>query len=266
MHNGSRFLPSMLAAALLTPAAAVAQTADVLILHNAPDPAAAVVDLYIDGELAVPGFGFRESTGVVALPADAEIVIGVAPGPGSTAEDILATFPITLSSTESYVVIASGTISPGLPTNPDGVDVAFDLIPFAGLRTSAGAAEVALLAYHGAPDAPSVDVNAVGVGTLFGGLRFKEYSAGYLDVPVDNYTLEVTLAGDPEAVVKTYVAPLSGLGGGAAVVFASGYLNETGEYGFGLFAALPDGAVIELPLGSTVSTDAASFGALKASF
>jgi hypothetical protein len=63
--------------------------------------------------------------------------------------------------------------------------------------------------------------------------------------------LDVTASEDNDKVVVSYDADLSTLGGGAAVVFASGFLspaeNQDGP-GFGLFVALPNGQVSELPV------------------
>ena len=83
MTNGKRFLSFFLITAFVVAAGpAAAQTADVLVIHNSPDPAAEVVDVYLDGTLAVPGFAFQ-TAGVVELPAGDQIEIGIAPGPGS---------------------------------------------------------------------------------------------------------------------------------------------------------------------------------------
>ncbi|MFZ0389707.1 MAG: T9SS type A sorting domain-containing protein, partial [Calditrichia bacterium] len=70
---------------------------------------------------------------------------------------------------------------------------------------------------------------------------------GYISVPPASYTLDVTPANDNNTVVASFQADLSGLGGGAAVVFASGFLNpmanQNGE-SFQILAALPDGMVV----------------------
>jgi hypothetical protein len=58
------------------------------------------------------------------------------------------------------------------------------------------------------------------------------------------YYLDVRAAGDPN-IVATFEADVSTLGGGAATIFASGLLANTPA--FGLYAALADGTVIELP-------------------
>jgi hypothetical protein len=63
-------------------------------------------------------------------------------------------------------------------------------------------------------------------------------------VPAADYVIGVAPEGAD--VIAEFVAPLSGLGGGSAVVFASGFLSGD-DPAFGLFAALGDGTVLELP-------------------
>jgi hypothetical protein len=96
-------------------------------------------------------------------------------------------------------------------------------------------------------------------------LAFKEF-AGYLNVPAADYQLDVTPEGAPQTVVARFSAPLSGLGGGTAVVFASGFLSDPTKAGsFGLFAALNDGTV--LPLEQVpVPAENLSWGNLKAAY
>lgn len=242
----------------------LAQTAQVQVIHNSPDPAATTVDVYLGDTLALPDFAFRAATPVLDLPAGVEIVIGIAPGNSGSVDDVIASFPVTLTPGEGYVVMAAGTISPGLPTNPDGRDVGFSLFVSPGLRSAGTGGNVDLLAFHGAPDAPAVDVRSPVAGVLFGDLAFGEFSADYLSVPPASYTLNVAPAGS-STVVASFVANLGGLGGGAAVVFASGYLSGAAGAPFGLFAALPSGVVIELPA-QPVSSENASWGGMKSSW
>jgi hypothetical protein len=241
---------------------ATAQTASVQIIHNSPDPLAAAVDVYLGSELAVDDFAFRTATPVLSLPAETELVIGIAPGSSAGPQDILATFPVTLTAGGSYVVMATGVLDPTLPGNPEGLDTAFTLKIFSPLTTTAPAGQVALLAYHGAPDAPTVDILADGVGVLVPGLSYGEF-AGYLAVPAAEYILRVTPAGQNETIVASFVAPLTDLGGGAAVVFASGFLSSRPGSPFGLYAALTDGTVLEL-VAPIVATSGATWGEMKA--
>jgi len=236
--------------ALLVGAQAFAQTADVQVIHNSPDPLANEVDIYINDGLAIDDFAFRAATPVLQLDAEVELVIGVAPGSSMGPEDIIAEFPVTLMAGGSYLVMATGVLDPSLPGNPEGLDTAFTLNIFSPLTTTAPAGEVGLLAYHGAPDAPTVDINAVGVGTLFAGLSYVEFD-GYLNVPAGDYVIEIAAGG---STVASCLAPLNGLGGNSAVVFASGFLSGR-VVGFGLFAALADGTVLELPLEQTASAE-----------
>ncbi len=75
-------------------------------------------------------------------------------------------------------------------------------------------------------------------------VAFGEFTP-YLELPGGFYYIDIRVAGQTP-IVATYAAALSGLEGTPLRVFASGYLN--GAPGFGLFAALPNGFVFELPL------------------
>jgi hypothetical protein len=261
-----KFVNATILTLALLAGSAFAQTATVQVIHNSPDPAAAEVDIYIGmgtDDPAIPDFPFRGATGLVDLPADTELMIGVAPGNSMNSEDVLAWFPVTLPAGSMTVVMATGVLDPMSVANPDGIDTGFTLVANA-LMTMASAGNVGILAYHGAPDAPTVDIVAAGVGPVFAGLPFKQFQ-GYGEVPEGSYTLQVTPAGINETVVAQYTADLNGLAGGTAVVFASGYLDARSDAAFGLFAALNDGTVLELPAASVANEDL-SWGEIKTAF
>ena len=223
------------------------------VIHNAAEVAADPVDIYLDGTLLLDDFGFRNATPFIDAPAGVAINIGVAPGNSSSASDTLANFVFTLGNGETYVAIANGVLDPNsYASNPDGRSTAFTIFVNPLAREEAVGSDVDFFVIHGATDAPTVDVIARGVATLVDDAAYGDIT-GYISVPPAEYTLDLTLA-DGTTVVESYVANLSGLGGGSAVVFASGFLdpssNQNGE-AFGIFFALADGTVGEFPAGVT---------------
>ena len=228
------------------------QTARLQVIHNAADPAAVVVDIYVnEGDTPfIDDFTFRAASAFIDVPAGVNLNIGVAPGTSSGPGEIIADFDVTLDAGQTYVAIANGVLTPaGFDPNPDGIDIGFNLFPVDDVRESSPGNWVSLLGFHGATDAPTVDVKIHGpyhIWTLYNDLSYGEFSS-YAKVPTENYKLEVTPGNDNSVVVAAYQADLTGLGGGAAVVFASGFLNAAQGPAFGLFVALPDGTVLELP-------------------
>ena len=198
----------------------------VQIVHNSASP---TVDVYIDGTIALENFTYRAATPVLTMPTTFNV--GIAPAGGS----VIADFPFDLEAGGSYVVVATGLL------NND--DTPFGL---AATASTFGATDgnVGLNVYHGSTDAPSVDVLADG-SILVGDLLYSEFS-GYVEVPASDYTIGIAPTGsDP---IAEFLAPISGLSGASAVVFASGFLSPAeSDPAFGLFAALEDGTVLELP-------------------
>ncbi|MBP6334310.1 MAG: DUF4397 domain-containing protein [Bacteroidia bacterium] len=228
-----------------------AQTAELQVIHNAADPSAAVVDVYVDGALALDDFEFRTATPFLVLPAGVPINIGVAGGSSMSIADTLKNFQVTLSSGERYIAMANGVLdTTSFAANPDGQSTAFTLFIKDGIRDmSMNASEVDFVAVHGASDAPTVDVLARRVATLVDDAPYGAIT-NYISVPASSYILDVTPGSNNSTIVASYEADLSLLGGGSAVVFASGFLNPSANQSgpsFGLFAALANGNVVAFP-------------------
>jgi hypothetical protein len=119
-----------------------------------------------------------------------------------------------------------------------------------GLEGGAGTG-VDLLLYHGSPDAPEVDV-LTGGNVIYDNVAFDGFSNGYLNVPAGEYVLDLTPSEDNNTVVASYVADVSGLEGGAAVVFASGLFSGE-DPAFAVWVALADGMTFALPLSTNTN-------------
>ncbi len=211
----------------------ITPTARLQIIHNAPDP---TVDVYVDNMRVLDDFNFRTATPFLTIPADRALSVGVAAGTSVSVNDVIFPIPVTLEAGKTYAAFASG-----IPFNSA---TPFTILLDEARESSSTPGKVEFATLHGAPGAPNVDVAVVGVGTIISNLTYTEF-APYIAVDPANYQIQVKVAASG-AVVATYQVDLSTLGGGAARVFASGIVNGTPA--FGLYAALPDGTVIEFPV------------------
>ena len=224
--------------------------ARVQIIHNSADLAAETVDIWLNGELLLDDFMFRTATPFIDVPTGINLNIAIQ-GPNSTSsENPIWSNNYVLEDGSTYVLIANGIVSPeGYdPTEP------FDIyVTNMGRETASMAENTDVLVFHGATDAPTVDVieTGVGAGTIIDNLMYSDY-AGYLELATDNYVLSI--ADETGNILVSYNAPLEALNlqGSALVTVASGFLNpENNSNGeaFGLWAALPTGgALVELPV------------------
>ncbi len=213
-------------------------TARVQLIHNSPDPAAAVVDVYKNGNLYADDVPFRAAKAFEFVPADTPMNIGIAPANSTSVNDTIKNFTYTFENGKTYVVSVIGL------TSSTSTPLALNINDL-GRETASNPAQVDLAVLHGSPDAPAVDVDAVYVAdNLVSNLAYGS-STGYLSVAPAIYDLAVRASGNP-AVVATFRADLSTLSGGAAYLFASGLLG--GAPAFGLYAAFADGSVVALPL------------------
>ncbi len=222
------------------------------IIHNAADPAAAVVDIYLDikvDTIKLDDVPFRGATGFLDIPAEYPLDVVIA---GENSADItdavVATIPVTATDGGSFYIIANGVVDPSnFAANPEGVSTAFNLFVKGGAREAANqSANVDLAVFHGATDAPAVDVIALGAGEIVDSAVYTDITP-YLELAPQSYDLNITPAGDINTVVATFRADANNLGGGAGLILASGFLdpsaNNSGE-AFGLLLVLPDTAFL----------------------
>jgi hypothetical protein len=226
--------------------AANAQTARVQIVHNCPDPAAAVVDVWVNNQLTLDNFAFRTATPFLTLPSGTDLTIRIKPSNSQDTTNPLFRQTLNLPNNATLIVAAQGQVT-ATNTNPDNLNTAFRL-SVAGGRESFTGGQVGVSVFHGAPDAPTVDVQALGVGTLVNNIAFGQSTDGaYLGVPNAAYTLAVATA-DGATRVANFSADLSGFADSALVVFASGYLTPTvGQPAFQLMAVTRSGRTLLIP-------------------
>jgi hypothetical protein len=234
---------------LLLTSISFAQTARIQVIHNSADAAAEQVDVYLNGSLLLDNFAFRTATPFVNAPAGVEIDLDIAPATSADVTESIFNKKVTLTEDETYILVASGIVSAtGYTPATD-----FDLYVYAmGRETASGASNTDVLVFHGATDAPVVDVMEPNAQLrLVDNLAFGSF-AGYLELPTADYSLQIQNEMGNVAVAQ-FAAPLATLAlqNTPLVVVASGFLNPANNSdgpAFGLYVALPaGGALVELP-------------------
>jgi hypothetical protein len=227
----------------------------VQIVHNSAN--APAVDIFVNGQKAVPGLAFRNATPFVNLDAGVPVTVAIKGASAGTDTSNPAFRRVyELAGDEGYYLVANGNL--GIPggnyaANPNGIATGFDITVISGAKeTAAIATNVDLRIMHSVTDAPTVDIKAQGVATLVDDAPFRGFS-NYIPVPAANYTIQIAPAsGSPNLLA--YKAPLAGLAGSSALVLASGYFNPAANTtngnagpGFGLWAFTPGGQAVQLP-------------------
>ncbi len=225
-------------------------TARVQVIHNSADPAAATVDVWLNDILLIDDFDFRTATPYIDAPANVEFTIAIQPPTSSSPANPLWSQNYTLAGGEKYMLIAGGNVAAASfpPEQP------FDIFVYPlAQETATDGTNTDVLVFHGATDAPTVDVVEVAQGptTVSNDLSFGTFE-NYLNLPTADYSLQIRDESG-STVVAQYSAPLStlSLDGQAIAVVASGFLDPaywgTGNI-FGLYAALASGGpLVELP-------------------
>jgi Domain of unknown function (DUF4397)/Secretion system C-terminal sorting domain len=235
----------------------VARNAQVQVVHNCPDPAGSVVDVYLNDRLTLDNFPFRTATPYINILADYPHSIVIAPGNSTSSAEVIESFDgVVFEADVKYNLSVNGVVN---PVNFEGVSSGLIATIVTPAETEAPAGQFSTAIVHGAPDAPTVDVFVQNVPQpLVDDISFSE-NTPFITVSALEYTLDVRPADNNAMLVASYKAPLNALPVSAATVFASGFLNPVNQTGttnkFGLWVAIPIGGPL-IPLEDvTVSTN-----------
>ncbi len=238
--------------------------AQVQLIHNSSDPAAAVVDIYINGQKIsqLDNFAYRAATPYVPIPAGVDIMITVANSSSTDVmNDVIKTFNIgKLTDNQEYIIVVNGVVGTGFNDGESGRDINLDLKVLPGKRVANMQTQIDVSLYHGVTDAGKVDIYIAKTGQQHTAnpqvkdLNYGE-SSTFISLNAGFYNIKLTEAGNKESVIGEYNAPLTTASGSGALVMMSGFITPEDEnggvdvstYGFGLLAVAPIGFVIPIP-------------------
>ncbi len=228
-------------------------TARLQVIHNSADPAAKLVDIYLNGTKFLDNFEFRTATPFIDAPANQFIEIGVAPGTSMSASDIVTKVTYYLLAGETYIAFAYGVLNPvQFDILPDGRILDFGITLKEQAKERGKNANVDFIIAHFSTDAPPVTIVVEGGPTLASALNYIE-TTPYLSVPAARYLIRLNKTSDG-TILNYYDVDLTGLDSRAAVVLASGFINPAKNQNgksFALIGVLPNGQVVNFPASAT---------------
>jgi hypothetical protein len=229
----------------------------VQIIHNSPDPAAALVDIYIDDVQVLDDVAFKQASpfvdefGVPVIFVTPTSVVDVKSSDGSVVV-LSKTLALTMGVPTMLQVI--GLVDPGaFDPNPDGLDTSLDLLVYEGYKPAADdPLSAELMAVHAIPDAGTVDIvvrveiDQPGVGVpLFTGLQYGD-TEPYIVLTPSNATLDLVETGTSN-VIRSWAARFGLVVGAGVIGNAAGLVNPPEpEVSITLFGAIATGFVFEL--------------------
>ncbi len=243
---------------VITPGIALSAAARLQAIHNAADPLASSVDVYVNGTLypALDDLDFRTATPFLSVPAETPLTFDItAPDAMDNTTPLFPSMPTTLAAGSTSIAIANGVLTPASFESAinTAATIGLNIFTIPG-EESASAGNVRVQLFHGA-----TDVGPVGLGLSLGALLFNTVSygatTGYTDLASTlsiALTLTNPLLNDIPLLVTTTDLDLSVYDGATLTLVASGFLtpslNSNGP-DLAVLAVTAEGAVVVIPLG-----------------
>ena len=163
-------------------------TALVNFIHVSADPALALVDVRLDGELILDNFSFLTCSQFIPVDASGQHTVSVHPPTSVDASDALISVDVNLDATLNYEVAVMGQLDPGgfNPYQP------LQAVLFEGAQLyTSNPSSIPLHFLHAVSDAPSVDFSDNSAATICNDFGYASFnSEGYQSFS-ENFTLSI---------------------------------------------------------------------------
>jgi len=216
------------------------------IIHNAASVALDTVDIYVNN-VKYNNVAFRTATPLLTLPAGVNSInINDRNSLDNDSNSlVLVRFTVTLIDLQAHTAMVIGVEDPNLyANNPNGRQTGAQLVVLNNINLAPTGARVGLNIFHGATDAPTVDIFARPNIQVLNNAVYGDAAANIL--VNDSISLIDVRDSSNTSVIATYAAPLNLFRRKSLTVFASGFLvpsiNQNGK-AFGLFVVDTNGGV-----------------------
>jgi hypothetical protein len=216
------------------------------IVHNAADPALAEVDIHL-GTFPDPyplQLDFRQATPAIFVVGTGTFPLIFSARGNTTTPLATVNFTIPLAGSNAAVFAQGLTDPSNFAPNPDNISTAFGLKDFTGVKGVEAAGNFAAMAFHGVTDAPTVDVEIVGVGTV-SNLSYGSSSAAPVTF-ASGVARRININVGSSTVASFDLSPTQARDQVGSIIFASGFLNPANNQNgpaFGLYIVYPTGEV-----------------------
>lgn len=203
----------------------VLDSASVQLIHGIQDPAANLVDIYLNNEIWVNDMSFLSATSFVNIPANRDIRLVVCP---SNSVDTTGSFfdELLYLGTTNYTMVLAGMANTAGFNPPEPIRLS---IRNNARKEAIDPDEIDLLFYHAIPDGGTMDFRSMMpiVSTLADNMNFGNYNLpGYLEITPYDFSLNLTDENGGSIYNSFLFSALSeNLAGEAIVMLASGFLN-----------------------------------------
>lgn len=214
-----------------------AQISKVQFVNNCADSTLDSVDVYINGVLTLPGFGFRKATPFMVVNDSFPFAVAIAPKHSTNISQAIYTSSETLVSGKYYYKVISGLKYDNLlahRTNPNNVSTAFTVFTFADARDTSNIVvngfkpNIDLIYHHGSTDLMKTTMQTnntvmfISKNDMYGSF----HSPYAYQAPLDNLEFDLNDATVDTTLLKKSVGNISGRIGQAGLIFSSGFYNN----------------------------------------